>query len=120
LELKKGVSAGNFGGYTEVLSDVKSAFENLLRITLENGDIGSEESVLTMMPAKYPYLFPTTVSLNFSNFESKLTVREKINRKPEYFRFFRGSFEDNGVIFVQRSITTGKKAQPISNSSIQT
>jgi hypothetical protein len=35
------VLANYFGGRVEVVSTIKSIYENFLRITLENGDLGT-------------------------------------------------------------------------------
>lgn len=37
---------------------MKGVYENLLRITLENHDIGTDESIYTLMQFRYPYLIP--------------------------------------------------------------
>jgi hypothetical protein len=61
--MKAGVRASHFGGYSEMVRDVRTTYENILRITLENGDMNSEEAVFSLMTYKYPYLISNTVGL---------------------------------------------------------
>jgi hypothetical protein len=48
------------GGYIEIVKDIKSAFENFLKITLEHGDLSAKEAIMSMMQVKFPYLIPIT------------------------------------------------------------
>lgn len=46
------VLAGFFGGYIEAVRDVRYTYENFLRKILDNGDMNSDESLVSMLPIK--------------------------------------------------------------------
>ncbi len=54
--------AFTYGGTIHIVTDIKNAFANVARITLENGDLNSDESVFSLVPVKYPFLLPTTTN----------------------------------------------------------
>jgi hypothetical protein len=96
--VKAGVRGSQFGGYTELIRDVRTTFENLLRITLENGDLNSDEAVYSLMPYKYPYLIPTTIGIDLQDLHHHIRILEDQNRKPVHPRSFRPSFESEESI----------------------
>ena len=59
----------------------------------------SDECVLSMMPIKFPFLFPTKLDGYFNEAYGKLHVHMNSNRKPEHSRFFRGYFDSEGHIY---------------------
>ena len=88
------------GGYIHVLRDIKCAFENLLRITLENGDMNSDETPLTLMPIKYSFLIQTTVNTFLNNFVNKFHIYEDVSRISVFPRYWKGIVDSQGKISV--------------------
>jgi hypothetical protein len=52
------VRANYFGGKVEAVSTMKAIFENFLRVTLEYGDMNTDESIFSIMQFRYPYFIP--------------------------------------------------------------
>jgi hypothetical protein len=107
LKANDSVITGNFGGFTEAVGEVRHAYENFLRITLENGDLNSEEAVLSMMPLRYPSLIPNTLGLSIATLYQNFRIFGNVNRKPETSRYFRGSFGPAGNMTVDENWTVG-------------
>lgn len=102
------ILASCFGGYTQVLIDMKQTFENFLRIVLEEGDMNSDESVLSLMVYRYPYLIPSTFDLYLLNLYKQIRIRQNVNKKPEYNRFFEPYFDDESNMIVKGKHSTIK------------
>lgn len=96
VDVEEVVLGGLFGGYIEAVRDVQGVFENFLRITLEYGDMNSDETLYSMLPVRYPFLFPVSIATWFDYLYNKLKIYMNSNRKQEHSRFFRASLDSEG------------------------
>lgn len=62
--------------------------------------MNSDESLLSIMIVKFPFLFPTSIALYPDYLYKKLHVHMDSNRKPEHARLFRADFDGQGNIHV--------------------
>jgi hypothetical protein len=63
--------------------------------------MNSDESVISLMPLKYPYLIPNTVAIYLKDMINKVNIYSNVNRKPEHTRYFRGAFDSEGNVLVK-------------------
>lgn len=78
--------------------------------------MNSEESVLSLMPIKYPYLFPNTIRLSLNEINKRFHINMDVNRKPSHSYFFKGDFDGQGnilnienLIFTKYILTSKQK-----------
>lgn len=83
-----------------MVRDVKNTFENLLRMTLEYGDLNSEESIYSIMLVKYPYLNPLSTSIDLNQVVNKIKWYSVSDNKNTFSRqiFVRLDKENNILI----------------------
>jgi hypothetical protein len=68
---------GNWvGGRTSAASTAYHIYENLLRITLENGDMNTDESIFILLAERYSYFFNNIYSANFAIREMRIKTEK--------------------------------------------
>lgn len=77
------VRANYFGGKVEAVSTMKAIFENFLRVTLEYGDMNTDESICTLMQFRYSYFIPLV-----SKHEAKDFTQLQKLQNPIYLHLF--------------------------------
>lgn len=84
------------GGNIHVMADILHCFEYLLRLTLENGDMFTEESIVTLIPIRYSLLLPISSTIRIDSFYHKYQVYEQVrNDHLVNPRHFRATIDDN-------------------------
>lgn len=69
--------------------------------------MNSDESVITMMPIRFPFLIPSTTGIYLNDMVSKLHMYEYTNRIPQHKRYLKGSFDKKGTLLIneEKAIT---------------
>ena len=62
--------------------------------------MNSDETVYSMLPVKYPFLFPVSIATWFDYLFNKLYIHMKSNRKQEHSRSFKVYYDSEGDILV--------------------
>lgn len=68
---------------------MKSVYENFLRITLDYGDLGTDESVFSMMLIRFPYLIPLINGYEMREFANRYKIQSKHYLSYEQHRLFK-------------------------------
>ena len=63
---------------------------------------------MSMMPFKYPYLYPISIDGYPHQLYKKLFIHKRFNRKTDHHRFFRVDFDSQGNVLLIDPETTIK------------
>ena len=95
------VWANILGGSIHMVRDIKNAFEYVLRMTIENRDIYSDESILAFIPVRYSFLIPTTSNIRIDSFYDHHQMYGEIRKDNKInARHFHASIDAKGKAFV--------------------
>ena len=107
------------GGNIHVLEDIRSAYNLVARITLENGDLSAEESLLTLMPYKYPFLVPVTTNIYMGDWHNHINLYEDVSKIKFFPRSWKGKMDLKGdLVVLFNSNSTRTKESPNEGPSI--
>jgi hypothetical protein len=107
------------GGNIRILEDIRSAYNLVARITLENGDLSAEESLLTLMPFKYPFLVPVTTNIYMGDWANHINLYEDVSKIKFFPRSWKGKVDTKGDLAVKFSVnSTRTKESPTDGPSV--
>ena len=76
----------HFANY--IITNYRTAFENLLRISLEIGDLNSDESVVALMCVRFPYLVNAVGPLPFGQIKENRLERSSFAQVSSFRRHY--------------------------------
>jgi hypothetical protein len=101
-KMKEMVWGGYYGGRAEAVTTVRGIFENLVCISLEGGEMWTEETLYSIMIQRYPYIINHVHEVNMNALQ-----------EPIYDRYRHKPIEELREIHLNFSLPTCSEYLPI-------